>query len=65
MDVIISHNHITDHKRPWRWEAAPTAPPTPPSVSRSRAGFADAEEAETDATRDGHAVVGCGSDDSR
>jgi hypothetical protein len=58
MDVELIHNHIPSHTHPWRWEAAPTAPPTPPSVPRSCAGFKDMEEAEGDATKAGHRVTG-------
>lgn len=57
MDVVIIHNRILRHTHPWRWEAAPTAPPTPPSVPRSCAGFRDPEEAEKDAERAGHQVT--------
>lgn len=64
MDVIIRHNHINDHPRPWLWEASPQAKPTAPSVPRSRAGFPSCEEAEADALREGHAVVGGGSEET-
>jgi hypothetical protein len=52
MDVIIIR--IPRHTHPWRWEAAPTVPPTPPSVPRSCAGFRDPEK---DAERAGHRVT--------
>lgn len=59
MDVIISHNHQPEHKRPWSWQAAPSWPSDaqPLSAPRSRAGFASIEEAEADATREGHVVT--------
>lgn len=57
MDVEIIHNHQPG-SRPWRWQASPTAPPTAPSVPRSKSGFTDVEEAEQDAEKEGHAVVG-------